>query len=111
MRAVFAALLLGCALGSPPAAAAPEPEKIYTAETTGELTIDAEGRVVDLSLDRKKLGEMLHKIDLKDGPAKFFPDGRVKFEENGRRVGAELCIVQWQKGRPTAVHPESIAAS
>jgi hypothetical protein len=56
MRAVFAALLLGCALGSPPAAAAPEPE-IYTAETTGELTIDAEGRVVDLSLDRKKLGD------------------------------------------------------
>jgi hypothetical protein len=55
--------------------------------------------------------EMLHKIDLKDGPAKFFPEGRVKFEENGRRVGAELCIVQWQKGRPTAVHPESIAAS
>jgi len=63
------------------------------------------------SVDRKKLGEMLHKIDLKDGPAKFFPDGRVKFEENGRRVGAELCIVQWQKGRPVAVHPESIAAS
>ena len=48
---------------------------------------------------------------LKDGPARFFPDGRVKFEDNGGRVGAELCIVQWQKGRPTAVHPESIAAS
>ena len=63
------------------------------------------------ALDRKKLGEMMHKIDLKDGPAKFFPDGRVKYEENGRRVGAELCIVQWQKGRPVAVHPESIAAA
>jgi branched-chain amino acid transport system substrate-binding protein len=63
------------------------------------------------STDRKKLGEMMHKIDLKDGPAKFFPDGRVKYEENGRRAGAELCIVQWQKGRPVAVHPESIAAT
>jgi branched-chain amino acid transport system substrate-binding protein len=63
------------------------------------------------STDRKKLGEMLHRIDLKDGPARFFPDGRVKFEENGRRVGAELCIVQWQKGRPVAVHPESIAVA
>jgi len=61
--------------------------------------------------DRKKLGEMMHKIDLKDGPAKFFPDHRVKYDENGRRVGAELCIVQWQKGRPVAVHPESIAVS
>jgi branched-chain amino acid transport system substrate-binding protein len=63
------------------------------------------------STDRKKLGEMLHKIDLKDGPARYFPDGRVKFEENGRRVGAELCIVQWQKGRPVAVHPDNIAVS
>ncbi|HMB33981.1 MAG TPA: ABC transporter substrate-binding protein, partial [Methylomirabilota bacterium] len=55
------------------------------------------------STDRRKLGEMLHKIDLKDGPAKLFPDGRVKYDESGRRVGAELCIVQWQKGRPVAV--------
>jgi branched-chain amino acid transport system substrate-binding protein len=63
------------------------------------------------STDRRKIGQMLHKIDLKDGPAKFFPDGRVKYDDNGRRVGAELCIVQWQKGRPVAVHPESIAVS
>ena len=63
------------------------------------------------STDRKKLGQMMHTIDLKDGPAKLFPDGRVKYDENGRRVGAELCIVQWQKGRPVAVHPENIAVS
>ena len=63
------------------------------------------------STDRKKLGEMMHKIDLKEGPAKLFPDGRVKYDEKGRRVGAELCIVQWQKGRPVAVHPDSIAVS
>jgi branched-chain amino acid transport system substrate-binding protein len=63
------------------------------------------------STDRRKVGEMLHKIDLKDGPAKLFPDGRVKYDDSGRRVGAELCIVQWQKGRPVAVHPESIAVS
>ena len=43
--------------------------------------------------------------------AKLFPDGRVKYDESGRRVGAELCIVQWQKGRPVAVHPESIAVA
>jgi branched-chain amino acid transport system substrate-binding protein len=63
------------------------------------------------SVDRKKLGETMHKIDLKDGPAKYFPDGRVKYDDHGRRVGAELCIVQWQKGRPVAVHPENIAVS
>ncbi|HXJ77284.1 MAG TPA: ABC transporter substrate-binding protein [Candidatus Methylomirabilis sp.] len=63
------------------------------------------------STDRRKLGEMMHKIDLKDGPAKFFPDGRVKYDDSGRRVGAELCIVQWQKGRPVAVHPDNIAVA
>jgi branched-chain amino acid transport system substrate-binding protein len=63
------------------------------------------------STDRKKLGQVMHTIDLKDGPAKFFPDGRVKYDESGRRVGAELCIVQWQKGRPVAVHPENIAVA
>jgi branched-chain amino acid transport system substrate-binding protein len=63
------------------------------------------------STDRRKLGEMMHKIDLKDGPAKLFPDGRIKYDDNGRRVGAELCIVQWQKGRPVAVHPDNIAVS
>jgi branched-chain amino acid transport system substrate-binding protein len=63
------------------------------------------------SADRKKVGEAMRTIDLKDGPAKFFPDGRVKYDDKGRRVGAELCIVQWQKGRPVAVHPESIAAT
>jgi branched-chain amino acid transport system substrate-binding protein len=63
------------------------------------------------AVDRKKLGATMHTIDLKDGPARFFPDGRVKYDEVGRRVGAELCIVQWQKGRPVAVHPESIAVA
>ena len=28
------------------------------------------------STDRKKVGETLHQIDLKDGPAQLFPDGR-----------------------------------
>jgi branched-chain amino acid transport system substrate-binding protein len=64
---------------------------------------DLQGPRAAASTNHKKLAETLHKIDLKDGPAKYFPDGRVKFEENGRRVGAELCIVQWQKNRPVAV--------
>jgi branched-chain amino acid transport system substrate-binding protein len=63
------------------------------------------------STDKKKVADTLRKIDLKDGPARFFPDGRIKYDETGKRVGAELCIVQWQKGRPVAVHPENIAVS
>ena len=49
-----------------------------------------EAATVFLTTDRKKLGETLHRIDLGDGPARFFPDGRVNLDDNGRRVGAEL---------------------
>ena len=31
---------------------------------------------------------MMHEMDIKDGPANLFPDGRIKYDENGRRVGA-----------------------
>ena len=51
-------------------------------------------------------GRRCASIDITDGPALFFPDGRLKYDEKGRRVGAKLCIVQWQNGRPVAVHPE-----
>ena len=48
-------------------------------------------------------------LDMTDGPALFFPDGRLKYDENGRRVGAKLCVVQWREGRPVPVYPPSIA--
>lgn len=63
------------------------------------------------STDRRKIGAMMHEMDIKDGPANLFPDGRIKYDEAGRRVGAELCIVQWQDGKPLAVQPASIAVT
>jgi branched-chain amino acid transport system substrate-binding protein len=61
--------------------------------------------------DRHKVAEAIRGLDMTDGPALFFPDSRLKYDEKGRRVGARLCLVQWQKGRPTPVYPSSIAAS
>jgi branched-chain amino acid transport system substrate-binding protein len=61
--------------------------------------------------ERHKVAEEIRKLDMTDGPALFFPDGRLKYDEKGRRVGAKLCLVQWQKGKPTPVYPSSIAAS
>ena len=63
------------------------------------------------SADRRKVGAMMHQMDITDGPANLFPDRRIKYDENGRRVGAQLCIVQWQDGRPVAVQPDSIAVA
>ena len=62
------------------------------------------------SADRRKVGAALHAMDLTTGPgAQVFPGGRVKFDENGRRVGAPLVIVQWQNGEPVTVYPPEAA--
>ena len=61
--------------------------------------------------ERHKVMQAIRALDMKDGPALFFPDRTLKYDEKGRRVGAKLCIVQWQGGRPVAVSPDSIAAS
>ena len=55
--------------------------------------------------DRAAVAKALRGLDLTDGAAKFFPGGRVKFDESGRRVGASLVIVQWQSGIPITVYP------
>jgi branched-chain amino acid transport system substrate-binding protein len=48
---------------------------------------------------------------LKDGAAKYFPGGRVKFDANGRRESAGLLIVQWQNGVPVTVYPAKEAVT
>jgi len=59
--------------------------------------------------DRRKVAQAIHELDMTTGPADFFPDGRLKYDEKGRRVGAKLCIVQWRSGKPVPVYPASIA--
>ncbi len=59
--------------------------------------------------DRKKVAEAIRAMDTTDGPARFFPGGRLKFEDNGRRAGAALLIVQWQNGEPVVVYPPASA--
>jgi branched-chain amino acid transport system substrate-binding protein len=55
--------------------------------------------------DREAVARALRTMDLRDGPARFFPGGRVKFDRSGRREGAGLLIVQWQDGVPVTVYP------
>jgi branched-chain amino acid transport system substrate-binding protein len=59
--------------------------------------------------DRRKVNDAIHALDITDGPALFFPDGHLKYDEKGRRVGAKLCVVQWRGGKPVPVYPPSIA--
>lgn len=59
--------------------------------------------------DRRKVSAAIRELDMNDGPALFFPDGHLKYDEKGRRVGAKLCVVQWRNGKPVPVYPPSIA--
>lgn len=61
--------------------------------------------------DRRKVSDAIHAMDMTDGPALFFPDGHLKYDDKGRRVGAKLCIVQWRGGKPVPVYPASIATA
>ncbi|HXE88802.1 MAG TPA: ABC transporter substrate-binding protein [Hyphomicrobiaceae bacterium] len=55
--------------------------------------------------DKGKVAEQVRKLDLKEGPAAVAFPGGVKFDEAGRRVGAQVVIAQWQGGKPLSVYP------
>ncbi len=61
--------------------------------------------------DRVKVADAIRKMDMTDGPALFFPGHHLKFDDKGRRVDAELVVVQWQDGRPVTVSPQSMAVA
>ena len=61
--------------------------------------------------DRHKVADAMRAMDMTDGPALLFPGHRLKFDDKGRRAGAELVIVQWRGGKPVTVSPPSLAVA
>lgn len=59
--------------------------------------------------DRSAVTQALRTMDITDGPARFFPGNRIRFDENGRRIDAELLVVQWQDGEPITIYPTEAA--
>ncbi|MBO0765150.1 MAG: ABC transporter substrate-binding protein [Hyphomicrobiaceae bacterium] len=57
--------------------------------------------------DREAVAQALRTMD--GGPSKFYPGGRIKFDDKGRRVDAGLTIIQWQSGVPVTVFPPDLA--
>jgi branched-chain amino acid transport system substrate-binding protein len=55
--------------------------------------------------DRHKIAEAIRAMDTSEGAAAFFAGVHIKFDDKGRREGAPLVIVQWQKGEPVTVFP------
>ncbi len=77
--------------------------------TYGDMWIFKEALEKAGAADRKKVADAIRGMDTTDGPAKYFPGGRVKFDDMGRRVDADLAIVQWQNGVPVTVYPVATA--
>ena len=61
--------------------------------------------------DRRKVAAAIRAMDTTTGPAKYFPGGRVKFDDQGRRVDADVVVVQWQGGVPVTVYPTESAVA
>ncbi|HET6518378.1 MAG TPA: ABC transporter substrate-binding protein, partial [Geminicoccaceae bacterium] len=59
--------------------------------------------------DREQVAEAIRAMDTTEGPARYFPGGRMAFDEKGRRADAALLIVQWQNGVPVTVFPPESA--
>jgi branched-chain amino acid transport system substrate-binding protein len=79
--------------------------------TYGDILILKEALETAGAADRRKVAEAIRKMDTTEGPARYFPGGRVKFDENGRRVGADVVVVQWQSGVPVTVYPPASAVA
>jgi branched-chain amino acid transport system substrate-binding protein len=79
--------------------------------TYGDMWIFKEALEKAGVADRKKVAEAIRAMDSREGSAKFFPGGRMKFDEAGRRVDADLVIVQWQNGVPVTVYPPASAVA
>jgi branched-chain amino acid transport system substrate-binding protein len=59
--------------------------------------------------DRVALGDAMHRMDVTDGPARFFTGGRMRFDAQGHRIDASLLVVQWQGGKAVTVYPREAA--
>ena len=79
--------------------------------TYGDMWIFKEALEKAGAADKKKVAEAIRAMDSREGSATYFPGGRMKFDETGRRVGADLIIVQWQNGVPLTVYPEASAVA
>ncbi len=77
--------------------------------TYGDMWIFKEAMEKAGSADRRKVAQAIRSMDTTEGAAKYYAGGRLKFDEKGRRVGAETVVLQWIDGVPVPVYPPSLA--
>ena len=53
----------------------------------------------------------LHSMDINEGASDYFAGSRVRFDATGKRIDAEILVIQWQDGQPRTVYPQRDAMS
>jgi branched-chain amino acid transport system substrate-binding protein len=61
--------------------------------------------------DRNKVANAIRALNMKDGPALLFPGHHLQFDDKGRRVGAQMVMIQWQNGKPVTIYPTDMATA
>lgn len=79
--------------------------------TYGDMWLLKDAMELAKSADPRKVGAALHALDGAQPSSRYFPGGKVRFDADGRRVGAELVILQWQGGEPRPIYPPSLAVT
>lgn len=77
--------------------------------TYGDIWLFKEAIEKAGSADRVKVAEAIRAFDTREGAAKYYAGGHLKFDEKGRRVGAETVVLQWIDGEPLPVYPPNLA--
>jgi branched-chain amino acid transport system substrate-binding protein len=80
-----------------------------TISTYGDMWIFKEALEKAGVADRKAVAAQIRAMDTDTGPAAYYPGERLRFDQKGRRMNAELVLVQWQDGVPVPVYPPSLA--
>ena len=77
----------------------------------GDMWVLKEGLERAGKADRDAVADAIRKLDMTDGPARYYIGGRLKFDEKGQRVGAGIVIVQWLGGEVKTVYPPEAATA
>ena len=79
--------------------------------TYGDILIFKEALERAGVADREKVAAAIRAMDMRDGPAMFYPSRHIKFDAKGRCEDAKVVLVQWQDGVPQAVFPPELATA
>jgi branched-chain amino acid transport system substrate-binding protein len=76
-----------------------------TISTYGDIWLIKDALERAGSAESDKVMQALRTTNRTDGPASYYLGERLAFDENGRRLGGAVGLIQWQSGLPHLIWP------